>query len=249
MKTKLLLTVVLGLQAVFALAQNDTTVIIRNGIGLTVSPLFSVNEDRATYYNVMQGRITGSAGITGTFVINKKYNISLSAELGYKQNSWLLKDLPNTTSLIDSEGNIHYDRITYFEQIEKLNYIYFSTSVNKIIYKFSKKFFLLGGAGIQAGYFYSEIKESKNCTDYFGNNNNFKYSYSGTDINQHYTAALLGRVGVQKNFLDKFSLMVTPCFSYELIPVSLYLNSTTHASDEKIKFYNTGINFQLLYNF
>lgn len=221
--------------------QNDTVSGINNAFGITISPKYSTpqNQQLRPFVN---GSITYKAGVSALFTLNKRGNLFLSTSLGYLKNGWIYKDIPN--NVYDEQGNINYDNITYFDMVSKNNYVFLSAAVGKSIWKRPKGFHLFGELGVQGQYLYSSTTSSKGVI-INGQKDEFELSYSGEDITQNYTVALTGSIGVLKSLSEKFSLLVSPYFSYDLNPAMI---QGVVIWRERI-FYNTGMNLTLLYNY
>lgn len=226
------------------LGQNDTVRGINNAIGITFSPNYSTPIQSQELRQFIKGSITYKAGVSALFALNKRGNLFLSTGLGYLKNGWIYKDLPNTIDLIDEQGNINYDNITYFDMVSKNNYVFLSAALGKSIWKRPKGFHLFVALGAQGQYLYSSTSSSKGVI-INGQKDEFELSYSGEDITQNYTVALTGNIGVYKNLSDKFSLVVSPYFSYDLNAAMI---QGVVIWRERI-FYNTGMNLTLLYKY
>ncbi len=226
------------------LGQNETVRGINNAIGITFSPKYSKPANLPKNSGNIRGLISYKAGVSALFALNKKGNLFLSTGLGYLNNGLIFKDVANTADLIDEQGNIDYDRITYFDIVSKNNYVFLSAAIGKSIWKRPKGFHLFGALGAQGQYLFSSITSSKGVI-IDGQKEEFRYSYSGTDITQNYTVALTGSIGALKSFSDKFSLMFLPYFSYDLNPAVI----KKERLDRKKIFYNTGMNLTLLYKY
>lgn len=241
---RLILISLLFLVGVGGFGQNDTVRGINNAIGITFSPKYSKPIQPKELRQIFKGSITYKAGVSALFTLNKKGNLFLSTSLGYLNNGWINKDIPNTYDLIDDQGNIDYDRITYFDILSKNNYVFLSAAIGKSIWKLPKGFHFFGALGAQGQYLYSSTISSKGSI-VNGQKEEFEFSYSGADITQNYTFALTGNIGVYKNLSDKFSLVVSPYFSYDLNPAMIQVAQVWR---ERI-FYNTGMNLTLLYKY
>ncbi len=211
--------------------QKDTIFTIRNGIGLTLSPLYSM--PTMNYGHLIKGAVAGSIGLSGIFRINKKRNIYLSTELGYLNNGAMNKNIPNTTSLISNNGTVNYNNITYYTTITRFNYVYLSLTLQKTIFKFSHGLSLFAGFGAQVNYCYLITNRSKNLVDSNGKN----LDYSIKSVSQKYSESIVVNLGIVKNNSKRIFTIVSPQFYYGL--------QKKNANG----FNSVGINLKLLYNF
>ena len=211
------------------IAQKDTmmTTEIKNGMGLVFSSLYS----KQTINNpikIISGGISGSGGISYFCALDKERNIYLSAELGYLYTRGMLNT--NYVTVAHNYTSTTYNSVTPFSLINRSNYIYFSATIQKIILKLPKSFYLLGGVGIQMNHLYSYSSETKGFIDSStGKNINYKWPYTAN----YTSASLIAKLSLFKKVSKKISIIFSPIFYYGIKSNFLY---------------GMGANFQLLYN-
>jgi hypothetical protein len=221
-------------------AQTDSTFAIKNGIGLTLSPLYSMPTNN--YHNSIKDEFAGGGGLNYIFSINKKRSSYISAELGYLNNAYIISHIPNTINLVSNNGTVNYNNITYFDNIVRYNYFYFALSFQKTIFKLSKSLFLFAGIGAQTNYCYLYTSSSKDLTDANGKSADFHNNYTGNSIPEKYSGYLVAKIGLMKTISKKISFSFSPVFQYGLNPSLVF-------TQNNIGFNNAGVNFQLLYSF
>jgi hypothetical protein len=220
-------------------AQNDSTSIIKNGVGITLSPMLSMPISR---YNQSQfPGFSATAGISGNYAISKKHKMYINAELGYTNNSMIQKNIP-TFLLLTPAGSVPYSRTTYFSINRRYNYAYLAISVQKVILKFSEKLFLFAGIGAQLNYNYSIAEKTNGMLDYNGNNIDRTFHSSGASVSQNFSVSAFAKVGIMANISKRLSCFAAPVFYYDLNPKVLFKHNDA-------EFNNIGINLQLIYAF
>ncbi|HTA62436.1 MAG TPA: hypothetical protein VK835_08270 [Bacteroidia bacterium] len=220
---------------------NDSTSVIKNGIGITVSPMLAM-----PYYKSSSTLYPGfsfAAGVSGNLVLSKKHKLYLGVALGYLTNSGIQKNIPNVYSVtISPNGNVTYTNQGYFSTSTRFNYNYLALSLQKVVAKISAKMYLFAGIGAQLNYNFTIRQSTKNRVDYNGNNLDSTYHWSGVDISQNFSASAFAKIGLMTNLTQNLSFFVAPVFYYDLNPQVLFKNNNA-------RFNNLGINLQLMYAF
>lgn len=199
---------------------------ILNGIGIMASPYYSFQRNYPDFY---KGLIASELGISLTVKLNKTF--ILFSELGYRTNRQQ-SQVPNTTNLIDSQGNINFDNITYFDATHQFNYYSVTESLGGNLFKLSNKIIFFGSIGIKGSYFtngrltlYDKITNDKIITS--------------IEENERYNFSVVSRFGTCQKISKKLRLITSPQFIYDI-------SNTTSFSRS---FWSIGLNLQLIYNF
>jgi hypothetical protein len=231
-------------------AKNDSTSVIKSGIGITLSPMLSMpiykysslyyyNSNRIKYYP----GFSFLAGASGNLVVSKKHKLYLGIDLGFLTNSGTQKNLPNATLVtIGPNGSVTYQTLNYYNITSRFNYLYLAASLQKVIVKVSKKMFLFAGIGAQFNYNYSIRSSTQNMVDYNGNNIDRVYHESGAGIGQYWSVSAFAKVGLMANLTQHLSFFAAPVFYYDLNPNVLFKKNYA-------QFNSGGINLQLIYAF
>lgn len=215
---------------------------LEKNIGIVFSSKYSSASNQIG--NSINGLMTYKIGINSLLFLHKKNTLFLLTEAGYITNGWILKDISNTNNIINAQGNVDLNNITSYDLFSKNHYLYLSAKVGKGIYNFSKKAILYTALGIQGQYLYSSISSSEGFI-INGRKDEFKITYNGSKISQHYGMTLVGGVGLLTNISKKISFMIFPYLSYDINATKI----KEAAADRKYQFYNVGVDFNLLYHF
>jgi len=215
MKNKIitLLYIALSLQVYTLSAKNDSTSVIKNGIGLSVAPMLSLpaNPNGNLYGNVTKGGIGGMAALCENIVLSKKQNFYLYAELGYQTYAYV----DNYAGF--SNGNFISSPYKLFQ---RTNYGYFSLSLQKVLFHFGKKLAVFIGVGAQASYCYSTSLTLEEISTVNGQTqtNTFTFSSNHISPDTQWAAAGVARVGLMINPIKHLGINIAPVFNYGLNP-------------------------------
>ncbi|HTA60908.1 MAG TPA: hypothetical protein VK835_00570 [Bacteroidia bacterium] len=226
------------LQAHTLVAKNDSTSVIKNGIGISVGPMLSIptNVNQNNYANfsvVSKGGLGASAALCENIVLSKKQNFYLYTELGYQTIAF-------TNTYTNGSVNTTYNSLVASKDIYQDNYGYFQLSLQKVLFHVAKKFGLFIGVGGQASYNYSSSSTLVETVVTANGQTTTNTYYGASSIHSGYSqnqlqASALARIGFLINPVKHLSINIAPVFNY-----SVYHNNS----------YNTfGLNLQLLYNF
>lgn len=233
-----LLLAALFLQARTLNAKNDSTSVIRNGLGINIAPIFSlptfVNQNNYQQ-NAVKGGIGFTAALCHNIVLSKKHNLYIYNELGYMQNAYA-----DQVPAVVVNGNTNSASVKFATSYSSA---YFSLSIQKVLFKISNKLGIFLGVGAQASYLFG-ITQVVEYVDANGNKNTQTYTSSGSNINQDYqwAAAALARLGFVATPVKHLSISAAPIFYYGLNPNLVFKNNQPG--------YNSfGLNLQLMFNF
>lgn len=213
-------------------------------MGVSFSPLFSIPLDVSSNVDFVKGKIGWSLGLNNILTLSKKSNIFLLTEIGYLNNQLIIEDIPNTSNLIDSQGNINFENLTNYNLIEKYHYLYLSTSLGKTILKLSGNTYLLGSAGFRLNYLYRSTHSSEGFIQN-GVTDDFSLIFSNADIEQNLTTSIIASAGIIHKLSDNFSIIITPKFAYELNKIVLKQVPT----NQERRFISGGVYLSVLHNF
>ena len=241
MKNKLL-SLLLILTTYTLSAKNDSTSIIKNSIGITLTPMLCMPIDGTInpYGSPPPSNFSYAAGISSNLVVSKKHNLFIGIDLTYSYCSVTQKNIPNFITL-NSFGGSPYSPTGYFSMTSKYGFICLAPSIQKVIAKLGKKVFLFGGIGMQFNYNIALTQATQNHLDFSGNNIDRTTHQNGTGGNNLALAAF-AKVGIMTNLTQRLSFFAAPVFYYDLNPKIIFRNNNT-------EFNNLGINLQLMYAF
>jgi len=223
-------------------AQTDSTSVIKNSIGISLSPMLCMPIDGAIspYSTPPPSNFSYAAGISSNLVVSKKHKLFIGIDLTYAYCSVTQKNIPNLITL-NSFGGTAYAPRGYFSMTSKYNFICLAPSIQKVIAKLGKKVFLFGGIGMQFNYNIALTQSTQNHLDYSGNNIDYTTHQNGTGGNNLALAAF-AKVGVMANLTNRLSFFAAPVFYYDLNPKIIFRHNNT-------EFNNLGLNLQLMYCF
>jgi len=241
-----LLYIVVCLQAHTLTAKNDSTSVIKNGIGISVAPMLSapsfVNSSNYSS-NYLKAGVGGSAALCENIVLSKKQNFYLYAELGYQTSAYIDNNVPSVL-YTPSSSNINQTNLSHFTLIDRYNYGFFSLSIQKVLFHFGKKVGVFAGLGAQVNYCYSTSTLAKNLLDTTGKNISSSLSSTSYSVpaNNQWSASAVARLGLMLNPLKHLSLNIAPVFYYGLSPKYIFTNNNPG-------FNSFGLNVQIIYSF
>lgn len=242
-----LLFVVVCVQAQTLLAKNDSTSVIKNGIGLSIAPMISAPSyvNGSNYNNnYLKAGVGGTAALCENIVLSKKQNFYLYAELGYQTSAYINNNIPNTLFIVNANGNVNYNNLSHFSLINRYNFGYFSLSIQKVLFHFGKKLGVFAGVGAQINYCYSTSQVVKNLLDTTGKDISSHYSTTSYSVPQNiqWSAAAVARIGLMANVTKHLALNIAPVFNFGLNPKYIFTNNNPG-------FNNFGLNLQIMYSF
>jgi|GEM_PF-1385358 len=241
------LCIAVCMQAHTMLAKNDSTSVVKNGIGISVAPMLSapsfVNGSNYSS-NYLKAGVGGTAALCENIVLSKKQNFYLYAELGYQTSAYINNNVPNTLYLVNANGNVNYNNLTHFTLIDRYNYGYFSLSIQKVLFHFGKKVGVFAGIGAQVNYCYSTSTLAKNLLDTTGKNISSQFSSTSYSVptNVQWSASGVARLGLMLNPLKHLNLNIAPVFNYGLNPKYVFTSNNPG-------FNSFGLNVQVIYSF
>jgi hypothetical protein len=242
-----LLFIAACLQAKTLSAKNDSTSVIKNGMGISVAPMLSMPSfvNQSNYAsNATKGGFGASAALCQNIVLSKKQNFYLFLELGYQTSAYINNNVPNTLFLINANGNVNYNNQSTFSLVNRFNYGFFSLSIQKVLFHFGKKVGIFAGIGAQVSYCYSYSQVAKNLLDTTGKNISSNYSTTSYSVPQdnQLAAAAVARLGLMLNPVKHLGINIAPVFNYGLNPKYLFEKNNPG-------FNSLGLNVQIMYNF
>lgn len=212
--------------------------ILPNGIGLSIAPKLSKSSNLMEgSENLYSGLFTQNIGLGMRFSLHKNDKIFLLINTGYQKNGFMIKNSPNTTNVVDDQGNITND-ITYLDLVNVNNSVYLSALVGVNFFEFSNGYSIYGAIGKQVQYMYSN-----KITQHAISTNTKSEIYTTSDISQPFSASFTTEIGMFKQ-IGSFSVSIAPFFSCDF-NAAIVNNSPIHREH---KYYNLGINFRLFYN-
>ncbi|MBN4071402.1 outer membrane beta-barrel protein [Crocinitomix catalasitica] len=203
-------------------------------IGVSLEPSFSIPQ-KNSYGGLFAGQPAFNGGISGLYFIN--HQTFFRTGVNYRLRGFVNKNVPNTSNVIDSMGNVILENITYFDIRYKYHYLSFPISFNYITSSQKdlgrKKLSFLFSGGVELSYLFKGRLEYKNyIVD--GNKTEYNYLYTQEDIGKRFAGTLSFGVGLYKDFSPRnFILIIQPLFTYDLLGLSF---------NEKLKFYSFGLN-------
>ena len=233
-----LLYIALSLQAYTLIARNDSTSVIKNGIGLSITPMFSmpvyVNQNNYVNYTT-KGSVGAMGALCQNIVLSKKQNFYLYTELGYLGSAYI-NTIPGAFY-----GNSNSVSLKF---IERTNNGYFSLSLQKVLFHINKKFGLFAGVGAQISYCYSLTETVEQVTNTNGKTATNTQSTTSYDVPKHnqLAAAAIARIGFLINPTKHLSLNIAPVFYYGLNPKFVF-------KDNQPGYNSLGLTLQVMYNF
>lgn len=227
----------------FASSKKDTLQFSKFGVEINSGAGFSFwNSEFPVTFSKPQ--FSYCFGLGATYFFNNQ--LFLSTSINYKTNSFLLKDIPNTTLLIDEFGNVNYDRVTYFNMKEQFSYLSLPVSFN---YKIpaNKKISFVFSTGIGLNYLNKVKWDSQNLIN---NNQNADFSIVITNkqlnnrFNRLSPSVSLG-IGAMVRISPILSLNLKTQYNLDLNPIVLKTNKPNNA--ETVKFCSFLMQASLLY--
>ncbi|HXU27806.1 MAG TPA: hypothetical protein VN698_11295 [Bacteroidia bacterium] len=229
-----LLFITLSLQTI---AKNDSTSVVKNGIGISIAPMFSMPTDPNgnLYGNSTKGSIGGTAALCQNIVLSKKQNFYLYTELGFQTYAYINNYAGYSSGSLTSSP---------YKFVERTNYGYFSLSLQKVIFKISNKLGMFVGIGAQASYCYSQSLTLEETYIVNGQTKTNIYTNSSYHISpdNQWAAAGVARLGFMVNPVKHLSLNIAPIFYYGLNPNLVFKNNN-------LGYNSLGLNLQIMYSF
>jgi len=219
-------------------AKNDSTSVIKNGIGISIMPMLSMPTyvNQSNYYNnTLKGSIGGTAALCQNIVLSKKQNFYLYTELGYQTNAYI-NNLPGGLFVGGNSATV--------KVINRNSNGYFSLSLQKVIFHISKKLGMFAGVGAQISYCYATSQIVEQAVNNNGQVTTNTQTYTSNNIPQQnqWAAAAVARVGFFVNPTKHLSLNIAPVFYYGISPQYIFTQNNPG--------YNSlGLNLQIMYCF
>ncbi len=211
-----------------------------NSIGLSFAPAYYVMHNNP-YPGIIQNSISFSTAISYKLKLNSAATLYLFSNAGFLQNNSLIKNIPNTSLLINSQGNINYRDITYFNEVNSYDYVFINENLAFTFCHLSKRKdnYLFAEGGLECTWNFKDIIVLKNFQEPPGSSIPLR---KATSVNESNLAWILG-VGCSVSVSERFTINIIPEFLYAFSKIQ------DNSNYSPLLFYDTGINFQVLYNF
>jgi len=227
----------LGAQTIDTSVTKESEVIqSKFGIGAFVTPSFTMLQVKPKGF--YKGQFAYSGGINFLYSVGKK--IFLKTGVNYKLKRALLEDVPNTADLIQPDGSINYDKITYYDIKFNFNYISLPITFNYILLKLKKNSIFLS-TGFEINYLYKATDKFKNYI-VSGEKTKSEFIYTGKDISNELTTSISFGVGLYRPVFSKFIMVFKPEYIYDLS------GSSNNLSILSAKFHTYGLSVEIYYH-
>jgi hypothetical protein len=223
-------------------AKNDSTSLVKNGIGLSFAPMYLLptNNNGNNLFgssNTTRSTVGTTVAICQNIVLSKKQNLYLYTELGGQTNI-------NSYTATQNSQSTNINVYSSVKLIDRTHYAYFSLSLQKVLFSVSKKVGLFAGIGAQINYCLLTSEKLDETFTYGGQTQTNNYSSTNNNIPSQNRKAASGiaRIGVLISPVKNLAINLAPVFYYALNPTLVF-------KQNNISYNSLGLNLQILYSF
>jgi hypothetical protein len=219
-------------------AQNDSVGGLRPSIGLGASGGYSFPSEATYLKNIIGGNFNTSIYVNGMYPVTKNKKLILFFDVGYVNRGFTIKNIPNTTYVIDDNGLIDYSNTTYYNVSRQRHSVYAKNSLGIVVLKVGEKLNLLTSIGGGAYYCFRISESSKGLSDEYA----YVINYTGDDIARKWAFVLDYSIGISYAISKRFVLIASPYVEFQVNSLGEIV------PDRELRIFNTGVNLRFNYN-